>query len=374
MFEPLRAALAGVAEHERYRLLATLFNGLAEHNGGEASKTIGSDQLQVLNRKIQDMAKEKAGVEDMLRTKAADLAAQEKRLKAEQARADELQAVINDQSARLKKAEEDLRIVEAEVVARNNELHQAESKVEELQVKAQRAELALSDHSRIDQLETSKRELVEQSSTIAGQLEQLRADKDAEIERLKSELSKSNSVSSESADKLMAEMWRLLAVAKPPLSEGHIPPTTQAAARLVEGFIELARFVDDFDKSLRVFLGRYTKHHPSVKVPWDAYAKGADLLEFVRKTVAPRGGRPVGPLKMRLRLLYQWTQSGMVGADAAVESIGTELQDHLLGSVGAGADPNRKIRDYIRDDGHLLFAQHIKELRSLKLAETFGRG
>ena len=77
---------------------------------------------------------------------------------------------------------------------------------------------------------------------------------------------------------------------------------------------------------------------------------------------------------MRLRLLNSWTQAGMVGCDGAIESIASVLQEHLMGSVGAGSDPQRKIRDYIRDDGHELFFQRICELRSQKLAETFGRG
>ena len=43
-------------------------------------------------------------------------------------------------------------------------------------------------------------------------------------------------------------------------------------------------------------------------------------------------------------------------------------------TLGYLADPTRKIRDYLRDDGHLLFMQHICEHRSLRLAETYGRG
>ena len=64
----------------------------------------------------------------------------------------------------------------------------------------------------------------------------------------------------------------------------------------------------------------------------------------------------------------------MLGCDSAIESVASELHSHLMGEVGAGSDANRKIRDYLRDDGHELFLQHIKELRSQKLAEAFGRG
>ena len=33
-----------------------------------------------------------------------------------------------------------------------------------------------------------------------------------------------------------------------------------------------------------------------------------------------------------------------------------------------------EIKEYLRDDGHELFLQHLRELRSQKLAETYGRG
>jgi len=90
--------------------------------------------------------------------------------------------------------------------------------------------------------------------------------------------------------------------------------------------------------------------------------------------VAPQGGKPVGLLKMRLKVLYAWTEAAMIGCDSAIESVASELQQHLLGPVGAGGDPGRKIKEYLRDDGHELFLQHLRELRSQKLAETYGRG
>jgi len=371
--EPLRAALASLGESDRYGVLATVLSDLATHSRG-AGDARGSGQMDALNKKVQALANEKAEVEDTLRSCRADLDVIKKQLEAEQARASERQQIIDDQRTRLQKAERELKTVEAEVVARNNELHRTEGQIEDLQLQLQRASLAAEDHSKVDNLEESRRELMLKSQEIEARLDKLRAEKDAEIEAIKSDRQKAESVSAESADKLLLTLWQRMATTKPPLSEGHIQPNKQAAERLVDAFIEIVRFVDDFEKSIRVFLGRYTKHHPSVRVPWDAYAKGDDLLQFVRRTVAAEGGRPVGPLKMRLRLLYSWTQAGMVGCDSAIESIGSELQSQLMGPIGAGSDPNKKIRDYIRDDGHLLFAQHISELRSLRLAETFGRG
>ncbi len=205
-------------------------------------------------------------------------------------------------------------------------------------------------------------------------MERLRTDKDARIEQLEEQLRHSQSGAGASADALLAALWRRLASAKPALADGHVQPTVQAAERLVDALIELVRFADDFDKGMRVFVGNYTKHHPSVKVPWDVYAKRDDVYKTAQQTVAPQGGKPVGLLKMRLRFLYSWTQASMIGCDSAIESIASELYTHLMGPVGAGSDPNRKIKDYLRGDGHELFVQHIRELRGQKLAEFFGRG
>ncbi len=377
LFEPLSSALFNVDESERYRQLASFLSDLAGRAAGfspRGRQNAAGEKSGTPAKQLQMLAEEKAGVEDRLRTREADLAVATKQLDAERIRAGELQEVIDDQSARLKSAKSEVEQLEAQLVARNAQIHKAEIRCEELELNAQRAELALSDSSRLDGLEDSKRGLIAQTEELQAQMEQLRTDKDAEIARIQEELAAAKSTAGESADALLNELWQRMASAKPPLAEGYIQPNKQAAQRLVDAFVELVRFVDDFDKSMRIFLSRYCHHHPSVKVPWEAYAKGDDLYEFARRTVSAKGGRPVGPLKMRLRLLYAWTYAGMVGCDAAVESIGSELQSHMIGSVGAGSDPNRKIRDYLRDDGHLLFLQHIRELRSLRLAETYGRG
>jgi len=376
LFEPLNAALLNVEESERYRLLASFLSGLAEQSKGKGDgrKSAPGGQVDTLVKQVQALTREKAAVEDDLRTTQADLSDSRKQLEGKQAKVTELQQIIADQSARLKTAERETEQLGAQLLAKNTDLHKAEVHAEAMQVKAQRAELALSDHSRVDTLEEGKRELIMQIDELRAQTEQLRADKDAEIEKLKTELRSTESSASEGGDRLLEELWQRLAATKPPLAEGHVQPNKQAALRLVDAFSELVRFVDDFDKSMRVFLNRYCQYHPSVKVPWEAYAKGDDLTEFARRTVAALGGRPVGPLKMRLRLLYSWTYAAMVGCDSAMESLASELQSHMMGPVGAGSDPNRKIRDYVKDDGPERFNQYIKELRSLRLAETYGRG
>jgi hypothetical protein len=66
--------------------------------------------------------------------------------------------------------------------------------------------------------------------------------------------------------------------------------------------------------------------------------------------------------------------AAIIGGDSALESIAHELEEHLRGPVGMATDPNRKIRDFMRDDGHQLFHQHIRELRSQKLGEAYAKG
>ncbi|MFQ5592199.1 MAG: hypothetical protein ACE5HE_13635 [Phycisphaerae bacterium] len=376
LFMPLSSALLGVAEPERYRVLASFLSNLAEQSDAAADGRQGAsgEHIEGLARQAQALAKDKATLEDRLRTTAADLAVAQKQLDAEKARAAELEGAIDDQRKRLQAAEQELEQLQAQVVALNASNHKAEIRCEELELRAQRAELALGDRSQVDGLEESRRDLAAQAEALRAQLDQLRVDKDAEIKRIGEELAKVKSGAAGSSDATLAGLWQRMASAKPPLAEENTQPDKQAAQRLIDAFVVLVRFVDEFDKSMRVFLNQYCQHHPSVKAPWEAYARGDGLYEFARRTVATKGGRPVKPLEMRLQFLYNWTYAGMVGCDAAFASVRSELQSHLLGPAGAGSDPKCPISDYLRNSGPELFMQHMNELRSLKIAEAFGRG
>ncbi len=376
LFEPVRAALSEVDEADRYRLLASLMLELADLSRTDGNGRGGGSaaQLEALNKRVRALQERETTLDDTLKTTRADLARRTKQFEAEQERAEELQQVVEDQRGRLESLPKQVGDLEAQVVAKNAELHRLEVQNEELTLKLQRAQRDGSGQERIDTLEEKNRQLITEVNEVRAELEQLRCDKDAEIERAKDEAQQVRSQASGGAEEVLARLWEKLAKAKPPLAPGHIQPNTQAAERLLDAFIELVRFVDDLDKSMRVFLGKYTKHHPSVKVPWDVYAKRDDVHKTAQQTVAPQGGKPVGLLKMRLRVLYSWTQAAMIGCDSAIESLASELQSHLMGPGGAASDPNRKIKDYLREDGHELFMQHIRELRSQKLAETYGRG
>ena len=65
----------------------------------------------------------------------------------------------------------------------------------------------------------------------------------------------------------------------------------------------------------------------------------------------------------------------MIGCDAAIESVASELESFTRRqeAFGMGSDPNRKIKEFIRESGPDLFLQHIRELRGSKIAEVFGR-
>ncbi len=374
LFEPVRTALLEADEPHRYRLLASLLVQLADTGRDGGGTKAPADQLEAFAKKVQSLDHERATLDDSLKTTRADLDRSRKQLEAEQARAQELQELIDEQRARLQTMQNDASTMEAELVARNAELHKAEVKIDELTLTTQRAELATHDLSKVTAWEEDKRDLMTQIESLQEQKEQFRLEKEAEIEKLKEDLRGSSTSAAEGGEAALAGLWERLAAANPPLAEGHVAPTLQSAQRLVDGFIELVRFVDEFDKSIRVFLGRYTQHHPTVRVPWEAYAKGDDLHAIASRTVAVTGGRPVGLLKMRLRLLNQWIVAAMIASDSSFENIASELESHLRGPIGAGSDRNRKIMDFLREDGHELFLQHMRELRSVKLGEAFGRG
>ncbi len=369
---PLRAALAKSPEPERYRVLAALLTDLAEQTARPAGGDLG--QAEALAKKLARLGEEKALTDDALAAAQADLEHRAKQVEAEQQRAKDLERLVNDQRARLKTAQDQIAGLEDQVVAKNAQLHQTESEAEALRIKGQRAELAAGDTTRVDKLAEDKRGVEVQVQQLRGELDQLRKDKDAVIEQLKGELTAARSASAGGSATVLASLWDRLAQAKPPLAPGGQTPGVQAAERLFDAFLELTRFVQDFDQSLNPFLTSFTRHNPAVAKPWDVYARSPDLNQMIREVVDSERGKPAGVLKMRLMALKRWAMAAIIAGDSSIESIAHELEEQMRGPVGMAADPNRKVRDYMRDDGHQLFHQHIRELRSQKLGEAYAKG
>ena len=210
-------------------------------------------------------------------------------------------------------------------------------------------------------------------------MEQLRVDKDAEIEKLASARDTARGEADRSADALLADLWDRLASVKPPLAPGGQQPNVQAVERLVDAFVEFAKFVQEFDQSMRPFLTRYTRDEapnvPSVRRPWEVYAGRDDLWEVIAQTIAAKGGKHVGALRMKLRLCREWALAALVGSDATVEFIGSELQAHLqTDECAMRSDPNIRVRDYLRQSGPDIFQARMRQLRSRKVAESYTGG
>jgi hypothetical protein len=372
-FEPLAAALLKLPEAQGYRLLGSFMLELAgRHEAG--ARAPGGPDLEGLSKKLQRLGEEKALLDDSLAATKADLAHRAKQLEAEQQRSQELERILADQRARLQTAQKQVVELEAQLVAKNQQLYQAENRVEELNLKLQRAEVRAGDTSRLDALEDGRRELIVQLEDLRQAHERLRIDKDGIIEQLKADLAAARSESGAGGGEALAALWDRLARNKPPLAPGGLHPPLQAAERLVDAFIELARFVHDFDQAMRPFLASFIRHDSVLARPWDVYARSPGLLDMVREVIDVEHGKPAGVLKMRLLGLRRWTVAAIIGSDTAIESIADELEQHLRGAVGMESDPNRKLREYLREDGHHLFHQHIRELRSQKLADAYSHG
>jgi len=367
LLNPLRGMLAGVADPERRALIAALTAEFAPTGGR-------SEPAEMAGKKLQQLEKDKATLEDELSLAKADLVRTQKQLEAEQLRGAELQKETENSRSRGQASDKELAALEAKVIELNSKLHQAEVKNDQLSLTLQRAELHSGDTSKADAMQDKAIALQKELERERSEKEHQRKEKDERIAQVEAQLKTAVAQQGGGEEKTLKALWERLGKSKPSLVDGHLTPNVQSFERLVDAFQEFARFVDDFDKGMGVFLGRYTKYHPSVKVPWEAYTKSDDVTTMVQRMLAPQGGRPVGPMKMRLRLMYSWVHAAMVGCDSAIESLGSELQSHLMGPTGAGSDANRKIRDYVKADGHLLFAQHVAELGSMRLAETYGRG
>lgn len=374
--EPLREALLEAAEPERYRLLASLLSELADSSRSDSNgrKQASGEQLESMAKRIQSLDQQRATLDDAVRTTQSDLERVRSQLEAEKAHAGTLQGTLTDKQARFEEMEKKYAELEAEVVAKNSELHKRDVQIDELTLTVQRAEVASEDDSRSEAREQKNRDLVKRYEALAEDREQLRQDKDAEIQKLREQLLETQKSSSADGDTLLRDMWERLGNADPSLAELPAEPNRQAADRLVDGFVVLAKFVNDFDKSTQVFLKRWTQHENSVRVPWAAYARGDDLVAVARRTVAPQGGRPAAVMRMRLRLVQKWIEAGMVASDAVVARCGSELEAYLRGEHGMGSNPNTTIREFIRADGSAQFGQQMQKLHSKLLADAFGRG
>ncbi|RJP32494.1 MAG: hypothetical protein C4547_13930 [Phycisphaerales bacterium] len=372
-----RTAMGGMDEAGRARLAAALLRSVAEQ-----TETL-ADGRQDVQRQSREMAQklaasesERATLADRLATTQADLEHARRQLEAETGRAAEHQRLIQEQRERLGGLQRQVSELETRLTAREREVHELQRENEQLLLQAQRSQAASAGAGGAERAALEERiaALTTENKKLAAEFEQLRTDKNAEIDRLNDALRAAQGASGGGTEALLANWWHTLGAARPPVALPLGAPQEKAGDHLVAAFIELAHFAYEFEQGMRVFLDRYTRHNPSVKVPWEVYAKREDVLKIVQQTVAAQGGKPVGPLRMKLRLLRSWTAAAMIGNDVAVESIASELHDHLMGELGAGSDPNRKIKDYLRSDGHHLFQQHIREVRATKLAETYGRG
>ena len=204
---------------------------------------------------------------------------------------------------------------------------------------------------------------------------QLRQDKDAEIEQLKTERVALQQHTAQGADAMLASLWARLAAAKPCwVPDPGVNPTPQAAERLIDAFIELANFAHRIDQDMRPNLDGFTRSNEDIRKLWNVYKQQCDVAQAIRQTVAASGGKHVGALKMALRVCRNWMFAALVSSDSSIEWIAEELRTHLLGPAGAGPNPKATIKDYIRDSGPEQFLESMRKLRGDKLADIYGRG
>lgn len=373
--ESVRAAFAQADETARYRMLAALLADCADtsQSAGNGRRRLSDEDAEKLSKRIQELTEQQATLVDKQATTQADLDRSGAQLEAEQTRAHELEQLMEQQRARLEAAQQEVKTLETRLTAKDGEGHKAHQEIDRLTLELQRAELAGTDESKLTRSEERSHAAAEELEALRAEMEQLRTDKDARIVQLEEQVANAMEATPSTAVITLEEMWELLASAKAGLVEGHVAPNRRSAERMMGSLVELARFADDFDKAIRPFLSKYTRHHPPIKVPWDVFAKRDDAKTTLHQTLAPVGGKPVGLLKNRLRGVYKWTEAAMIATDATIECIASELRTFIMGPTGAGADPGCTIKTFLKGDGDELFLQHMRELRAVKLADAFGR-
>ncbi len=359
-------------EPERYRALAALLDDLAEHALSEQSSA--NEASDSAAKRLARMTEEKAVLDDELRAMKSELDHAQQQLKAERDQAASAKEQFGESRERLKGLQQRLEDVEAQLTQRDKRVYELENALELAQRQAQKAEIAASDTKRLDSSEEERRRLNNEIQRLQNEVNQVRIDKDAEIERLKVKTVGAQAATAAEADQLLIDLWDRLARAKPALAPGGKRPTVQAAERLFDSFVEMSHFIDQFETTMRTMIGSLARHSDVLARPWDAFAKSPPLQAVIQEIIDIETGKSPAVLKMRLTALKRWIMAALLGSDAAIESIGDMLEQALRGDAGIGKDTNLRVRDYLRQDGPMLFHQQMRALRSERLAQVYAKG
>lgn len=370
--DALRAAFGNMQESERYEHLAQLFNNFSEQAAqAETGPLARVDELTaMLHRELEV----KAGLEDALKSREADLTHRQAQLEAEQNRSKDLQGILDSQNSRLQELQLRTADLEKHIAAKEERYYELQRTNEQLEVDLQRARQTASDRTALESVSAGRNELALQLRTAQEEAEGVRVKKDAEIARLQAQLSDAGPSSVDGALD-MAPMWDMLARTKPSLAAGHVPATDKSVERLMEAFITMVNFLYELEQAMRPWLGRFTKHEHAIRGPWDLFAAQDNVRETVKHIIDPRTLRPSGPLQMHLVLLKRFVVSAMIGCDSAIESIASELGHHIRGDTNpAGWNVHSQLREFAKEDGPEKFLDHMRRVRSRKMAAAYGKG
>ncbi len=376
--KPLRSVLSQTPKWDRYRLLASLLGEFADGDAAaENGRAADAEQVEQLSKKLQRLREEKAALDDMLAAMRADLALKNKQAELATAHATELQRIVDDQRQRLDRASKEVERLEAEVTTKNTETHRLEVERDKLTLQLQRAQAGAGQMNRVNELEEKIHALTQENRALSEEKEQLRVEKNTEIRKLSDDVAAARTAgggaaTAKSGEGVLNDLWERLIKAQ--LARGPVQVNVQSAERLFDAFVELVKFADDFDKSVRPFVTKWVRPNPTVKRPWDVYIRSPDMLTMVKGVIAIPSGQPAGVLKVRLRTLKTWIMSGMIASDVALESLSDLLGELIRGPLGMGADPNIRLRDFQKQGAPEQYQQLISELLSKKLADAFGAG
>ncbi len=373
----LKQSLCEADETTRFNLVVDVFHEYVrkeytKKSSLEAAPGSSSDQAGDISRKVRSLDEANAVLRDQLSALQADLGSCTSQLEAQNERVAELDRQHTKDSQQIKELLAKSRDTDSDLETRNRDIHQAQLENDQLLLKLQRAELAQEDTSKFDRASKGRHELAAEVESLRSELKALRTSKDAQIVKLNQAISEGG-VPREAVGAIdFTELWQALIQADPPLVIALDSPTMQAGQRVMALLIELLHFVDDVDQLVRPFIGKYTRDHQAIQVPWDVYARGDSMRSIVQTVLHPVNGKTAGVAKVRLRGLYAWLESALIAADVTIESVATELHAYAMQQGGVADDPNRRIKDFLREDGHELFQQHLRLLCSRKLAEAFG--
>ena len=188
LIEPVRVALRGASEPDRYSLLCALLGELATLGHARDNGRPGESDAQLetrtreLGQKLKAEREKSASLQNDYDLSSADLQQARTQLEVMQRKVADLETRLGEARGEVESVGRDRGQTHSELTEKNAAIYELDNQVEELRGQIRKLEMAGSDTTRVEGLQDEKSTLGKQLAELRAEMDQFRTYKDAQIE------------------------------------------------------------------------------------------------------------------------------------------------------------------------------------------------